>query len=110
MSKPTVPTEPLSRAALASLYALTALALLGGWWIVCNQGFTSQLGRRGGPHVLVEPPMAWVMATLEFALAAIGVLALARAHGLRPATQWRLVALVVLPPLVKLTSGLSSAL
>ena len=62
-----------SRAATAAVLALGLLSLIGGWIIVLGTGFHSRVSRYPESYVFVESPSAFLMATLQFCVAAIAL-------------------------------------
>lgn len=62
-----------SRAATVAVLALGLLSLIGGWVIVLGSGFHSRINRYPASYVFVDGPGAFLMATLQFCVAAIAL-------------------------------------
>lgn len=92
-------SRPLTFPARIAIAALAVLGLVGGWMVVLGGGF-----HHGQMHsretTFVDGPAAFLMAAIQFLMAAIAVAALLRAAGVR--RPWVLLACgaVLLPPLV----------
>jgi hypothetical protein len=62
---------------IASVSALATLGMIGGCWVLANDGFTAS-GKRGQWPVFVPAPQAYVIAAILLAMSAIAVLWLLR--------------------------------
>jgi len=89
-----------SRAATAAVLALGLLSLIGGWIIVLGSGFHSRISRYPASYVFVDGPGAFLMATLQFCVAAIALVWLLQSRMGIVRASILSCCLIFLPPLV----------
>ena len=91
---------PVGGLAQLAVAALCLLGTIGGWLILLAGGFNHAPSRYSKEVTFVEGPAAAAMALIFFALAAIGVVVLLRAHKCR--AHWYVLAMgfLLVPPLL----------
>ncbi len=63
----------MHKAIITSVSALCVLGMLGGCLIAAGSGFTTS-SKRGGWHIFVPAPQAYIMAAIMFALSGLALL------------------------------------
>lgn len=88
-----------SHATTAAILVLGLLSLIGGWIIVLGTGFHSRVSRYPASYVFVDGPGAFLMATLQFCIAAIALVWLLQSRMGTVRASILSCCLIFLPPL-----------